>query len=68
LIVDVAAGLLRLKRRRDRRPRFKPENPFVFYPRFWSETVHKMLGLARDWWTYSALGQAHLRGREEDRM
>ncbi len=35
-------GILRLKYRRDRRPCFPIENPLIFYPRFWAETVLKM--------------------------
>ena len=53
----VDSGLVRLKRRRDRRPELERENPFVFYPRFWWETARKTSGIAWDWVTYGALGR-----------
>lgn len=40
-------GALRLKYRRDRRHGMKRESPFVFYPRYWAETVRKL-------WIYTA--------------
>jgi hypothetical protein len=35
-------GALRLKYRRDRRHGMKRENPLVFYPRYWGETLRKL--------------------------
>ncbi|HEX2827475.1 MAG TPA: radical SAM protein [Burkholderiales bacterium] len=35
-------GIVRRKRRRDRRAGLPRESPFVFYPRYWFETVHKI--------------------------
>jgi len=35
-------GAFRLKSRRDRRSTMKRESPFVFYPRYWLETVRKV--------------------------
>jgi hypothetical protein len=35
-------GALRLKSRRDRRAGMRRESPFVFYPRYWGETVVKV--------------------------
>jgi hypothetical protein len=35
-------GILRRKIRRDRRPGLPLENPLVFYPRYWAETVIKL--------------------------
>ncbi len=40
-------GALRLKFRRDRRHGMPIENPFLFYPRFWAETVRKAWGYLR---------------------
>ena len=36
------SGFLRKKSRRDRRPSFPRESVFVFYPRYWLETVAKL--------------------------
>ena len=65
------SGVLRLKFRRDRRSGMPVESPFVFYPRFFAETLHKLWlywsiyrpakkSLARDLaapdrWTYTDL-------------
>jgi hypothetical protein len=35
-------GALRLKYRRDRRHGMRRENPLVFYPRYWAETLKKL--------------------------
>ena len=51
------SGLLRLKRRRDRRPGLPLENPFLFYPRFWWETAAKTLSIARDYMSFDAIGK-----------
>ncbi len=50
-------GLLRLKRRRDRRPGLRRENPLLFYPRFWWETAAKTWAIARDFTAFDALGK-----------
>ena len=51
------SGLLRLKRRRDRRPGLPRENPLVFYPRFWWETAAKTLAIARAFMAFDAIGK-----------
>jgi hypothetical protein len=38
------SGLFRLKSRRDRRHGLPLESPFVFYPRYWAESVRKIVG------------------------
>ena len=50
-------GFLRVKRRRDRRPGFERENPLVFYPRFWLETVAKTVAIAREFMAFQAIGK-----------
>jgi hypothetical protein len=50
-------GILRIKRRRDRRPGLRRENPLVFYPRFWWETARRTAGIANDWLAFGRLGQ-----------
>ena len=42
-------GAFRLKYRRDRRHGLKRENPLVFYPRYFGETVSKALSYLRTW-------------------
>jgi hypothetical protein len=39
-------GYLRRKYRKDRRPSFPPENPLLFYPRYWGELVYKNIKIA----------------------
>ena len=41
------SGFVRLKFRKDRRPDFPIENPFVFYPKYAAELVSKTVSLAR---------------------
>jgi hypothetical protein len=50
-------GLLRIKRRRDRRPELRRENPLVFYPRYWFETVLKNVALVRTFLRFEAIGK-----------
>lgn len=42
-IHPLECGLIRLKRRTDRRPTHRIENPLTFYPRTWTEMVAKQL-------------------------
>ncbi len=56
-------GVLRIKRRLDRRPSMGIENPLVFYPKFWTETVVK---LAR--WSRHRLAPCHDRRRISGRV
>ena len=51
------SGLVRMKRRRDRRPGLPLENPFAFYPRVWWEGVAKGVAIAREYVTFDALGK-----------
>jgi len=51
------AGLLRMKRRRDRRPELPRENPLVFYPRYWFETAVKNIALLRAVRKFEAIGK-----------
>jgi hypothetical protein len=53
----IECGLLRLKRRRDRRPELPRENPLVFYPRYWFETAAKNLAILRDFRKFDAIGK-----------
>ena len=53
----IECGLLRIKRRRDRRPELPRENPLVFYPRYWFETAAKNLAIARDFRKFDAIGK-----------
>ncbi len=48
-IHPLEGGVLRKKFRRDRRPSMPLESPFVFYPRYWTETAVK---LARWGWAF----------------
>jgi hypothetical protein len=48
-------GFLRQKHRRDRRPGLPRENPLVFYPRYWTETVVKQVRWVGLWVTRYAL-------------
>ncbi len=48
-------GLLRRKSRRDRRPGMPIESPFVFYPRYWAETVRKLWILGTSVWRANRL-------------
>jgi len=43
-------GAVRLKYRRDRRPSFRRESPFVFYPRYWIGTAIKLSKYAMVYW------------------
>ena len=51
------SGLLRVKRRRDRRPGLPRENPLVFYPRVWWDTAAKTVGIAREFIAFDAIGK-----------
>ncbi len=51
------SGLLRLKRRRDRRPGLPWENPFLFYPRLWAETAAKTIAIAREFIAFDTIGK-----------
>jgi hypothetical protein len=48
-IHPLECGWLRLKYRRDRRPGLPIENPLVFYPRYWFESVAKQVRWVRLW-------------------
>ena len=77
-------GMLRMKRRCDRRPSLPLESPFVFYPRYWFGTLRKLRGhwsvyrllrhikkeveSAPDRWSYSDLAIAPLRDNESDSL
>lgn len=50
-------GLLRIKRRRDRRPGLPRENPLVFYPRYWAETIAKNIALLKAYRKFGAVGK-----------
>jgi radical SAM superfamily enzyme YgiQ (UPF0313 family) len=50
-------GLLRIKRRRDRRPEMPRENPLLFYPRYWWETATKTVAIARAFIRFDAIGK-----------
>jgi hypothetical protein len=50
-------GLLRIKRRRDRRVGLRRENPLIFYPHYWWETARKNIALVWIFWKYSRIGQ-----------
>ena len=39
----IEGGFIRLKFRRDRRPELPRESPFVFYPKYWAETLWKQV-------------------------
>ena len=43
------AGFLRVKHRRDRRSGLPRENPILFYPRYWAETLRKQSQWAWLW-------------------
>jgi radical SAM superfamily enzyme YgiQ (UPF0313 family) len=45
-------GIFRRKFRRDRRPGFPVESPFVFYPRYGWEIALKVARFAALWWRY----------------
>ncbi len=45
-------GYIRRKYRKDRRPTLPRENPFVFYPRFFAESLRKHWKLARLAWHF----------------
>jgi hypothetical protein len=45
-------GLFRRKYRRDRRPTFRQESPFAFYPRYAWEIVSKHIRFARMYWQH----------------
>ena len=54
-------GYLRKKTRRDRRPGFPIESPFVFYPRYWGETVMKHVRFLRMIFQYKAIADRVMR-------
>ncbi|HYM78744.1 MAG TPA: radical SAM protein [Candidatus Dormibacteraeota bacterium] len=45
-------GLVRRKYRKDRRPTLPLENPFVFYPRYWTNLLYKHVKLAQLAWHF----------------
>jgi len=56
-IHPLQGGLLRLKRRRDRRPDLPRENPIIFYPRYWLETIVKNIAMVQIFRKYSRIGK-----------
>ncbi len=48
-------GLMRRKYRRDRRPGFPLENPLLFYPRYWLQTVRNLTALGWGVWQANRL-------------
>jgi hypothetical protein len=54
-IHPLEAGIFRLKYRRDRRPGMPVENPFVFYARYATETLSKMVRYAALYWRYKRI-------------
>jgi radical SAM superfamily enzyme YgiQ (UPF0313 family) len=53
----VQGGLLRMKRRRDRCPSLPLENPLIFYPRYWLETIVKNIAMVRIFRKFSRIGK-----------
>ena len=49
------SGMFRMKHRRDRRPGFPTESPFVFYPKYIGNLAWKTWRLARLYYTYHPL-------------
>ncbi len=49
-------GLFRIKRRRERRPELPRENPFIFYPRYWSRSVANNVALVMLFRKYMKIG------------
>ncbi|MGA8765191.1 MAG: radical SAM protein, partial [Candidatus Sulfotelmatobacter sp.] len=54
-IDPLEGGYLRRKYRKDRRPIFAVESPFVFYPRYVFDLIYKHARLARLVWRYGQL-------------
>jgi hypothetical protein len=46
-----------MKRRRDRRSDLPRENPIIFYPRYWFETIAKNITIAWILMKYSRIGK-----------
>ncbi len=57
-------GYLRRKYRKDRRPTFQLESPFVFYPRYLADLVSKHAKLAKQIWRFGRLRMALKRDPE----
>ncbi len=51
-------GLLRIRRRRDRRPHFSREHPLLFYPKHWANSLGGLARLLLTYWRFERLGAA----------
>ena len=49
-------GLLRIRRRRDRRPALRRETVFAFYPRHWTRSLGSLARLLVTYWRFDRLG------------
>ena len=54
-ILALESGIVRRKRRKDRRPGMPIENPLIFYPAYWRHVVRSFLGFSRLWLRYNRM-------------
>ncbi len=49
-VAKFESGYIRMRRRTQRRPGMKPENPLVFYPKYTFLGIYNMIRISRTWW------------------
>lgn len=54
-VAKLESGIGRIKRRRQRRPTLRRENPLVFYPRYWGHLLYGLVGMLLTYWRLRAI-------------